>query len=331
MIEFAAPWMFLALLLPPLVNRLFRPHKERQSSLQVPFFQRLVELTRQQPSQGAVVLQRRRIQRLMLIVAWSLLVIALAKPEYVGEPVVQHKAGRDLMVAVDLSGSMQADDFTDAQGKRIDRLSAVKSVLRDFVRQRSGDRLGLIVFGDRPFLQTPFTEDLTTWLQLLEETDIGMAGLSTGLGDAIGLALKRFANSDSPDRVLILLTDGNDTGSKVPPIDAAKVAAAYEITLYTIAIGDPATVGEKALDIETLERMSALTGGEYFQALDRHQLARVYQRINQLEPQRFESLSYRPRQALHQYPMGAVLVLYLVFFSSQRWRLWRQQRAQSHA
>ncbi len=314
MIEFAYPWLFLITPLPIVVYFILPAYKEQKSSIKVPFFKRLVDLTGEKPSKGAVVLERMHFQRIWLLISWGLIVVALAKPQHVGEPIVVEKSGRDLMVAVDLSGSMEASDFADSSGEYVDRLVAVKSVLGEFVEQREHDRLGLIVFGDAPFLQAPFTEDHKTWLTLLQETKIGMAGMSTALGDAIGLSLKSFSNSDTANRVLIVLTDGNDTGSKVPPIDAAKVAKQFNVTVYTIAIGDPSTVGEEALDVETLARIAEITRGEYYQALDRAQLETVYQRINSLEVTLFDSLSYRPKKSLHYYPLAVVTVGYLLFF-----------------
>ncbi len=326
MLEFAFPWLFILLPVPLLVTLFLPPYKEQKSSIKVPFFKRLVDLTGQKPSKGAVVLERMHFQKIWLLLSWGLIVISLAKPQYVGEPIVIEKSGRDLMIAVDLSGSMEAKDFVSSDGQQIDRLSAVKSVLAEFVAQREHDRLGLIVFGDAPFLQAPFTEDHTTWLTLLQETEIGMAGMSTALGDAIGLSIKAFSNSDTENRVLIVLTDGNDTGSKVPPIDAAKVAKQYDVVIYTIAIGDPKTVGEEALDIESLKRISEITGGAYYQALDRQQLANIYQKINVLEPALFESLSYRPKQSLHHYTFAIVMVGYLLFFMLMTFLSFREQR-----
>lgn len=326
MIEFAYPWLFLALPLPLLAYFLLPTYKERKSSVKVPFFRRLVELTGEKPSRGAVVLERMLFQKIWLVISWGLIVAALAKPQYVGEPIVIEKSGRDLMIAVDLSGSMDASDFLNESGQQIDRLSAVKSVLSEFVVQREHDRLGLIVFGDAPFLQAPFTEDHATWLTLLAETETGMAGLSTAFGDAIGLSIKAFENSDTENRVLIVLTDGNDTGSKVPPVDAAKVAEQLGVTIYTIAIGDPETTGEEALDIDTLQRIADITSGGYYQALDKAQLEAVYQQINTLEPAIFESLSYRPKQSLHHYLLSVVMVGYLLFFSLMTFVSYKNQR-----
>jgi len=230
------------------------------------------------------------------------------------DPIEQSKSARDLMVAVDLSGSMEATDFTTADGKQISRLTAVKQVLADFAEQRKHDRLGLIVFGDSPYLQAPFTEDHRTWLSLLEETEIPMAGQSTMLGDAIGLSIKLFESSETENRVLILLTDGNDTGSRVPPVEAARVAEHKNVTIYTIAVGDPETVGEEALDMEVLQSIADITGGSTYQALDTEQLEEIYVRIAELEPEDYETLSFRPRLSLHHYPLAIVFLGYVLFF-----------------
>ena len=316
MIELAHPWAFLLLPLPYLIHRLAPPYKEAKDSLQVPFFRTLVDITGKQPQRGAVILQRLPVQRLLLVVAWLLLVIAMARPELVGQPVERTKSARDLMIAVDLSGSMAAEDFTAEDGRTINRLEAVKAVLSEFVARREHDRLGLIVFGDAPYLQAPFTEDHATWLALLDETALGMAGQSTKFGDAIGLALKLFEKSETDNRVLIVLTDGNDTASRVPPVDAAKVAATRDVRIYTIAMGDPATVGEEALDIETLERVAEVTGGAAFQALERAELEGVYAAILDIEPEQYETLVFQPRTSLHHHFLATVVALYVVFWTA---------------
>jgi Ca-activated chloride channel family protein len=319
MLELAHPWA-LALLALPVLMRLLPAYKESRDSVKVPFFDKLVELSQQRPQSGAMILRRDRAQRFLVGFMWLCLVVSAAKPEWIGAPVEQQKSGRDLMVAVDLSGSMETRDFTLPGGQTVDRLQAVKYVLEDLADQRASDRLGLIVFGTAAYLQTPFTDDHLVWARLLEETEIGMAGPSTVFGDAIGLAIKLFMDSDSDNRVLIMLTDGNDTGSTVPPVDAAKVAATKEIRIYTIAIGDPAAVGEEALDIETLERVSEVTGGQHFEALDRDQLRAAYEAIGELEPELYETISYRPRQSLHWVPVGLAVALYVVYHSVAAWR-----------
>lgn len=312
MLEFAEPWAFVLLIVPALVYWFTPPHRESRDSLQVPYFQRLVALSGETPRTGASIRARLTLQTLASLLGWALLVAALARPEWLGEPVKIEKTARDLMLAVDLSGSMEATDFRDLNGANIDRLSAAKGVLKAFAAGREGDRLGLIVFGSAAYLQAPFTDDINTWQTLLDESIVNMAGPSTALGDAIGLAIAHFRESKTQNRVLIVLTDGNDTGSRVPPLAAAQVAQVEGVTVYTVAVGDPTTVGEQALDMQTLESVAGITGGNHFIASDRKSLEDIYQRIDELEPARYDSLSYRPRESMFHIPLAAFAALYVV-------------------
>lgn len=330
MLELVHPWMLLLLPLPWLVNRILPAYRKREEAIKAPFFQKLAELSGEQPSRGAIISNRPIYRMVLMIFMWGCIVVALARPQYVGAPIKHEKSARDLMVAVDLSGSMQARDFVDETGEYVDRLTAVKSVLKDFVEQRPHDRLGLIVFGDAPFLQAPFTQDHATWMTLLDETQIGMAGTSTALGDSIGLAIKHFRDNESQNRVFVVLTDGNDTGSRVPPIEAAKVAQRFAVTIYPIAIGDPQTTGEEALDTATLQRVAEITGGKFYQALDRQQLREIYQRIGELEVQLFDAQSYRPRKDLHHLSMALVTLLMLLFMGLTIWQAKQQSRVATH-
>jgi len=311
MLEFTQPWAFILLLAPALIHWLVPPHRESRDSLQVPYFQRLVALTGETPRPGASIRRRLRTQALASLAGWCLLVVALAGPEWVGEPVKFEKSARDLMLALDLSGSMDATDFRDASGAQTNRLSVAKDVLKTFAAGREGDRLGLIVFGDAAYLQAPFTDDHKTWLALLNDSIVNMAGPSTALGDAIGLSIAHFRQSKTKNRVLIVLTDGNDTGSRVPPLDAAQVAKVEGVTIYTVAVGDPATVGEEALDIKTLDAVAQITGGGSYVATDREALSETYQLIDTLEPASYDSLSYRPRSAMFHIPLAAFALLYV--------------------
>ncbi len=311
MLIFEYPWLF-ALALAPLVARALLPsYRETRPAVRSPFFDELAEVGRLEPSEGAVVARRRGIQRFVAPLCWLALVAAAARPQWVEEPITRIESARDLMLAVDLSGSMETADFLDPDGERIDRLSAVKLVLDDFVERRETDRLGLIVFGNAAFLQAPFTLDHETFEALLDETRIGMAGVQTMIGDAIGLAVKLFDASAAEQRVVILLTDGNDTGSKVPPAKGAEIAAEHGITIHTIGIGDPAAAGESPLDRETLERIASTTGGEFFLADDRAELEAVYERLDELAPLEFESSSYRPKRELFMWPLAGFLLLAL--------------------
>jgi Ca-activated chloride channel family protein len=307
-LQFEYPWAFALLPLPVLVYWLTADFRDRGKTLRAPFFNRIVGLTGRQPHTGAMVLRKGRLQRGNAVLTWLLVVTALARPIWAGDPIVQEKAARDMLLIVDLSGSMQEQDFTGTSGETISRLDAVKQVLRDFVARRKGDRLGLAVFGDAAFPQAPFTTDHGTVLSLLDELQVGMAGPKTMIGDAIGLSVRLFEGSDTENKVAILLTDGNDTGSKMPVARAADIAADNGVTIYTIAMGDPTTVGEQELDLGTLEGVSAATGGASFLALDRDALETIYDRLDKLEPQILESLSYRPKRPLFHYPLAALMI-----------------------
>jgi Ca-activated chloride channel family protein len=204
---------------------------------------------------------------------------------------------------------MEARDLQDPEGDRLDRLEAVKLVLDDFISRRESDRIGLVVFGGQAFLQAPFTLDHEVSRQMLAETRIGMAGPQTVIGDAIGLALKAFEGSETEDKVLVLLTDGNDTDSKIPPPTAADLAAKEDITIHTVAIGDPETEGEERVDLQALQDIAAATGGRAFRGEDREGLEAIYRELDALEPVEVETLSYRPRRPLYFWPLGVAVLL----------------------
>ncbi|MFD2167457.1 vWA domain-containing protein [Thalassotalea euphylliae] len=328
MIELAHPWLLCFIALPLFVYWLFPTYKEQKDSIQVPYFQRLASLSGEEPKQGAVKLNRRILQRALLLIGWIALVVAVAKPEWVGEPVEQKKSAREVMFALDLSGSMSEEDFTDEDGNKVNRLVAAKKVLNEFASRRQHDRLGLILFADAPYLQAPFTEDVGTWQQLLNQTQLGYAGFKTTFGDAIGLAVNIFKQDSKKQRVLILLTDGEDTGSMMPPIKAAEIAAKNNIKIYTIAVGDPSSDGDYKMDIPTLEKVASITGGRNFQALNKEELSQAYDAIDELEQELYETLSYRPRTSLHYWAFGlyfvANLLIAIIFLFA---RLFSQNKA----
>ena len=313
MLEFDQAWAFLLLPLPLLLYWLAPAYRDRGEAVRAPFFLRLVALTGRQPATGAIVASKGALQKINIVLTWLLVVTALARPVWAGEPIVRETAARDMLLIVDLSGSMEARDFANAEGALISRLDAVKQVLDGFIARRVGDRLGLAVFGNSAFLQAPFTEDHATVRQLLDELRPRMAGPRTMIGDAIGLAVRLFDASDAENRVVIMLTDGNDSGSRMPVGRAAEIASENGITVHTIAMGDPATVGEQELDIPVLEEISEITGGRFFLALDRNELDAVYVELDRLEPEEIETLSYRPRQSLFHYPLAAMTVMFLLF------------------
>lgn len=331
-LEFAYPLAFLLLPLPILVYRLVPAYRHRQSAIKVPFFNLMMQLMEEEPHKGVSTLQMGRLQRLVIILTWCLAVLALAKPIVLGEPQTREMLGRDIMVIVDISGSMNEEDFAAPDGKLSTRWAAAQGVLKEFAKKREGDRLGLILFGDAAYLQTPFTADHSVWQELLDETEVGMAGPSTHLGDAIGLAIKVFDRSDAKEKVVILLTDGNDTDSYVPPIDASKVARAKDVRIHVIAMGDPETTGEQAMDMTIINGIAKTTGGKAFEALSTEELDQAYAAIDELEPKLFESVTFRPKTSLHYLPIMAVLVMYILFFAllTIRYRLQQAKRGVSH-
>ncbi len=313
MLIFAHPWLFMLLPLPWLVHKLVPAHHERRAAVRVPFLQRLSRLTGKQAGSADVVAKRPLTQWLVLGLSWVMVVAAIARPQWLEEPIIKELPMRDLLVAVDLSGSMEAQDFSDAYGNTVDRLTAVKQVLDEFFARRDGDRVGLILFGSAAFVQVPFTDDLDVVRELLDEAQIRMLGPRTMLGDAMGLAINLFERSEVDARVLIVLTDGNDTGSLVPPERAAEIARDNGVVVYTIAIGDPTSVGEQALDEKTLENIAKITGGEYFHANDREELEAIYDHLDEINPRQVETQSYRPLTDLFHWPLAVTIVLTLLY------------------
>ena len=326
MFEFEWPWTFLLLPLPLLVWWLMPAYRDQQTSVHVPFFDRLAEATGQTPQPGAVVLPRRVIQMIVAMIIWALIVVALARPLQVGDPVTHEISTRDLILVVDISGSMDEVDFRTPDGQTIKRLDGVKRVLGDFITRRRGDRVALILFGSKAYIQAPFTQDLQTARALLDQTEVGMAGQQTVIGDAIGLAIKTFENSQAKQKLVILFTDGNDTASRVPPEHAADIARQKGVVIYSVGFGDPNATGENRVDLSTLRQVASATDGQFFRAEDGAQLAAIYAEIDRLAPVKLETLTWRPRDSLYQWPLGAAVILGLALWcllltgSIFRWR-----------
>ncbi|KIC44126.1 membrane protein [Ruegeria sp. ANG-S4] len=312
MITFAALWAFLLLPLPLLIYFLAPPHREESSAIRIPFFRHVAQAAGVDPQAGSIIPNRARFPAVLVVLIWVLLVIALARPERLGEPVVIEKSARDVVLALDISGSMDQRDFQSTDGTPKQRLAAVKDVLRDFIAQRQGDRMALIIFGTRAFVQAPFTEDLNSLNGFLDQTQVGMAGPNTALGDAIGLGIRTFESSEVDQRLMIVLSDGADTSSRMTPVNASAIAADKGVVIYTIGVGDPEASGEDRVDLGALQDIADRTGGAYFYADDEDALAQTYQRIDQLNPRIVETQSYRPRESLAHYPLILALLLFLV-------------------
>ena len=315
MLEFAYPLALLALPLPLLAWWLLPPQRERVSALRVPFFEKIAAAAGSEARAGAVILRRRWLQLLVATLVWLLLVAGLAKPEWVGEPVVRIETARDIMLALDLSASMDYYDFPGEDGNDVSRFTAVQRVVDRFVAERESDRIGLIVFGSKAYLQLPFTRDLDTARALVDLMEVGMAGPKTALGDSIGLAIRSFEDSEVDDRLLILLTDGNDTASKMTPVNAADIAKLNGVEIYTIGIGDTAATGEDRVDFDVLAAIARRTGGEFYNAEDEAALDAVYRRIDQTAVADVRTQSWRPRESLVHWPAGFAVILVLLTYS----------------
>jgi Ca-activated chloride channel family protein len=313
----AHPWVLTLLFLPLLVRWLAPAHREARQTLVVPFLQRLAEASGQRPGEGAVVRRGGPLRWAGMGIVWCAVVLAMARPQIIEPPITTTVPVRDLLLAVDLSGSMGTKDFKDAAGRTVDRLTAVKAVLDDFISRRQGDRVGLILFGSAPFVQAPFTEDLKVCRELLDEAQVNMAGPQTAFGDAIGLAINVFDRSPVKERVLVALTDGNDTSSQVPPVKAAEIARDKRIVVHTISVGDPRAVGEDALDMETLKTVAGTTGGLYVHTADLDQLQAVYQRLDRIETREAQTITHRPRRDVYWWPLTVGLAVSLLWLLAQ--------------
>ncbi len=325
MIHFEWLWV-LALLPAPLLARfLVKPARSvEQSALRVPFLNDFEQSMKR---------RRRFLSKQALLwfaaLAWLLLIAAAARPQWLGEFTQLPVSGRDLMLALDVSGSMRERDFV-LNRRRVDRLEAAKSVAGDFIERRQGDRVGLIVFGEYPYLQMPLSFDLKSVREMLGDTFIGLAEeKKTAIGDAIGLALKRLRQYEQSNRVLILLTDGASNAGSIDPATAALLAAEEGMKIYTIGIGaDRATAramglfGSRSdLDEKTLRTIAERTDGRYFRAKDTNELKKIYALLDRLEVIEREPELLQVRTALYPWPLAAALLLAtaLLLLRSGRW------------
>ena len=314
MIQFAWPWVFFLLPLPLLARALLAPTDSHRAALKVPFYADLKQAGQHGRTGGS------RLRWLLLSAIWLCLVAAAARPQQLGELVDIPVSGRDLMLAVDISASMRAGDMLHNRQLQT-RLDAVKRVAGDFIQRRTGDRIGLILFGTRAYLQSPLSQDRKTVKQFLDEAEIGIAGEKTAIGDAIGLTIKRLEKSAGRDKVLLLLTDGSNTAGATAPDKAAQLAAATGLKIHAIGIGSAHQAGSGLLSLRRgspvgdldealLKRIAANSGGAYFRATDADALEEIYRLIDQLEP--IERSNYlRPNREVFFWPLGAALLLFL--------------------
>lgn len=308
-VSFVWWWVLLLLPLPLLFRYVLKPRQRGVAgALKVPFFTHVVSRNsqHQRPQRGGWSL-------LWLALMWLLLVVAMARPTLMGDTIPLPAEGRDVMLAIDLSGSMDERDLTAG---RYNRLHVVKAAADEFIARRKGDRLGLILFSDRAYLQAPLTFDRQVVRELLSEAQVGLTGQKTAIGDAIVVALKRLkdrpANAEKDSRVLVLLTDGSHNAGVMQPMQAAALAKKLGIRIYTIGVGSRGQgffASHNGLDEDTLKAIATATGGKYFRATDAKTLDNVYRAIDQLVPSAAEPQFVRPQIALFYYPAGLALCL----------------------
>ena len=325
MLQLAWVWVLAAVALPVAVAWLVPAASgNTEAALRVPFFLRVAAWSDERS------MHRRRWRMIIACFAWVLLVLAAARPQWVGDPIALRITGRDLMLAVDLSGSMKRRDMRVGKEWKT-RLEVVKQVAGEFIEHRSGDRIGLILFGTRAYLQTPLTFDRPTVRTLLEEAVIGLAGEQTAIGDAVGLGIKRLRERPAQNRVLVLLTDGANTAGEVRPMDAARFAAKLGLTIYTIGVGADVAMMRRLygtvrvnpsadLDEPTLAAIARATGGRYFRARETSELVDIYRTLDELEPVISDEEQFRPTTELFYWPLALALFLAVSLLAGGLWR-----------
>ena len=320
MIHFDFIWALIALPLPLLIYWLPAKKQVQAAPLRMPTIIKGVQSEDFAP-------EKKKSSLLVLSLIWLLVVLASTQPQWLGEAVNVPTEGREMMIAVDLSGSMQVEDMA-LNGRSVNRLDMLKVLLGEFIERRNGDRLGLILFGDDAYMQTPMTFDRKTVQQMLDETVLGLVGKQTAIGDAIALAVKRFDEKKESNRVLLLLTDGQNTAGKITPDQALELAVAKNITIYSIGIGADVMVQNSLfgarrvnpsseLDEESLQRLADETGGYYFRARASEDMSKIYQLLDELEPVEQEQQQMRPLTALYYWPLGLALLISLMTLLSK--------------
>jgi len=303
--HFGYPYAAFLAALPFLVYMLLPSIKNRSTALIHPYFDATAAASKQKPKKASQVKKRGWFTSISMYIIWLLLVMAIASPELVGEPEKKIKTSRNFLILADLSFSMANNDWI-AEGKRVTRWNGVKNIMADFIGRRESDKMGLIFFGSNAYIQAPFTTDLETVKVMLNEADVGMAGQSTNIGKAIVKGMDMFERDTIQSKVMLLLTDGVDSGTEILPLDAANMAKRDSTIIYTVGIGDPG-ISSSDLDERTLTEISNLTGGKYFRAKDSKELERIYAELDKLEPIEYEEETYTPKTLLYFYPLGAAL------------------------
>ena len=300
-------WVLYLLPLPLIIYFLLPALKLKSPGLVVPNLQKVESITAQKSKKSALVKRRNFFVWIGLVIIWISLIAALSNPQLVGKPELKVKTSRNFLIAADISFSMANKDW-QIEGMNVTRWEAVKTVMHEFINKREGDRMGLIFFASNSYIQVPFTPDLVTVDKMLDEADVGMAGQMTNIGKAIVKGIEMFEQDTIKTKVMLLLTDGVDSGTDILPLDAADMAKRDSVMVYTIGIGNNQGNGTD-LDENTLTEIAEMTGAKYFQAKDVNSLEQVYIELDKLEPIEFEEESFKPRTLLYYYPLALAMFI----------------------
>ena len=330
MINIEYPWFLVLIILPLVVYWLIpRASLDKQLALKTPFF---TQIKSQLPIIGSSNFKRANYFKYLLAVIWSLLIVSGTGLQWVGKPINLPQSGRDLMMAIDLSGSMAIEDMKRPGGKAESRFDLVMRVANEFLDTRKGDRVGLVLFGTKAYLQTPLTFDIPTVKKMLNDASIALPGPQTAIGDAIGLSVKKLKQYPSQSKALVLLTDGENNSGTLQPLQAAEIAKQNGIKVYTIGLGGGQMVMKTAfgkrlvntsedLDTDVLQQIATMTGGKFFRAQNSSDLQQVYKAIDKMEPVESDKTVVRPVTYLYPWTMGVALLLSFILSA-----IWLQRR-----
>ena len=321
MFEFYWPWFWLLLPLPLVIQYFWRPAVRQLNPVIAPFHQSISALKYSSVT-SAFTVKKVSFRHICLWLIWIALLSSASNPRWSDNSMSIPISGRDLMIAVDLSGSMEVEDMI-LSNQPTNRLNITRFVVNQFVEQRKGDRIGLIFFGSQAYLQAPLTFDIKTVQTFMDEAHIGMAGKYTAIGDAIGLAVKQLQKNPEYQRVLVLLTDGANTTGAIMPEQAIEIAKKMNVKIYSIGIGadeiiQPSLFGARKinpsalLDENLLENAAQLTGGKYFRARNTSELEEAYHIIENLEPIELDSKMFRPYKSFYFWPLAIAMTLSLL-------------------
>lgn len=329
MFQFEYPYLIVLILVPPLIFFIFGSTEAGKTGLPTIYNPNVKWFVQAFGGKSINNYDRARFNFLLFFI-WVALVFSLMTPQKVEKITKTSTKGYDIILAVDLSRSMLALDFSHNDDLK-NRLDVVKNVAGKFILDRKGDRIGIVAFGDSAYIQAPLSHDNESVSSMLKFSQIGIAGDATSIGDAIALSVKTLRDKPEGSRVIILLTDGSNTAGSVEPLEAANLAKEYGIKIYSIGVGKKGRVPfpdergrirmlEMKLDEVLLKKISQYTGGNYFSAQDENSLEKIYEQINEMEKTESEVREIMIREQLFHIPLlVAMIILFVRILFNYKW------------